>query len=125
MTASSFAAVEIRAGEQEVQGIRAFFFHADGIGLKFDSLEPFGPLSIGSMVFLRFKTDCQGLDRLVPFFQDEPRAIVLPGKSGYRVVTQTTEGPIAIACMQTSRLPGYNRLWRGTSNKFWKRQFSS
>jgi hypothetical protein len=122
---SSFAAVEIRAGEHENQSIRAFFTHAEGIGLKFDALEPYGPLSIGSTMFLRFTTDCRDLDKLVPFFQEEPRALILPGKAGYRMITQTTEGPIPIVCVQAARLPGYNRRWRGTSNKFWARQFSS
>lgn len=122
---TSFAAVEIKAGESEIRGIQAFFRHAEGIALKFDSLEPYGPLSIGSTTFLRFKTDCRDLDKLVPFFQEEGRAIILPGKSGYRMITQTTEGPIPIVHVQAARLPGYNRRWRGTSNKFWARQFPS
>lgn len=120
-----FAAVELKAGERDVDGIRAFFKHADGIGLKFEFLEPYGPLTIGSTPFLRFKTDCPRLEAILPFFQEEARALVLPGRAGYRMVTQTTEGPIPIVNVQASKLPGYNRRWRGTSNKFWFRQFST
>jgi len=120
-----FVAVEIKAGEHPNDGIARFFTHASGIGLKFDFLEPYGPLSIGSTTFLRFKTDCPRLDALIPFFQEEGRAIVIPGKHGYRMITQTTEGTIPIVSVQAARLPGYNRRWRGTSNKFWMRQFPS
>lgn len=118
-----FAAVEIKFGEREIRAIEAFFTHASGIGLKFDFLEPYGPLSIGTTMFLRFKTDCPQLEALVPFFQEEARALILPGKVGYRMVTQTTEGAIPIVNVQSAKLPGYNRRWRGTANKFWLRQF--
>lgn len=120
---SCFAAVEIKTGERDTHGIERFFAHANGIGLKFEFLEPYGLLSIGTMTFLRFKTDCPRLDALIPFFQDEGRAVILPGKAGYRMITQTTEGAIPIVNVQASKLPGYNRRWRGTSNKFWQRQF--
>jgi hypothetical protein len=120
-----FAAVEIKSGEHEVQGISRFFSHANGIGLKFEFLEPYGPLSIGTTSFVRFKTDCPDLEALVPFFQDESRAIIIPGKAGYRMITQTTEGSIPIVSVQAAKLPGYNRRWRGTANRFWMRQFSS
>jgi hypothetical protein len=121
----SFAAVEIKVGEKDTDAIRIFFRHAGGMGLRFDFLEPYGRLSIGSTTFLRFSTDCLRLDELIPFFQEEARAIILPGKAGYRMITQTTEGPIPIVNVQSARTPGYNRRWRGTSNKFWERQFSS
>ena len=121
----SFAAVQIKTGEQDLDAVRAFFRHAEGMGLKFHHLEPVGRLDIGSTTFLRFTTDCVGLEALIPLFQDEGRALILAGKSGYRMVTQTTEGPIPISCMQSTRLPGYNRRWRGTANRFWQRQFSS
>lgn len=119
-----FAAVEIRVGEHETQAIRAFFTHADGMGLKFEFFEPYGPVTIGTSKFLRFKTDCPEIDRLLPLFQDEPRSIIVPGATGYRMVTQTTTGSVAIFVVQASKLPGYNRRWRGTSNKFWQRQFT-
>lgn len=122
---SCFAAVEIKAGEQDVHGIGRFFAHANGIGLKFEFLEPYGPLSIGTTSFVRFKTDCPRLDALIPFFQEEARAIIIPGKAGYRMITQTTEGAIPIVSVQAAKLPGYNRRWRGTANKFWTRQFPS
>jgi hypothetical protein len=118
-----FAAVEIKAGEKDTDAIRVFFGHATGIGLKFNSLEPYGRLSIGSTTFLRFSTDCPRLEELIPFFQEEARALVLPGRSGYRMITQTTEGAIPIVCVQAARTPGYNRRWRGTANPFWQRQF--
>lgn len=120
-----FAAVEIKPGENETRAIQAFFQHASGIGLQFDFLEPYGPLSIGSIAFLRFKTDCPDLDALIPFFQEEARALILPGASRYRMVTQTTEGAIPIVHVQAAKLPGYNRRWRGTRNRFWARQFPS
>lgn len=118
-----FAAVEIKAGERDVHGIEKFFSYASGIGLLFDFLEPYGPLSIGTTAFLRFKTDCPRLDALIPFFQDEARAVILPGGAGYRMITQTTEGVIPIVSVQSAKAPGYNRRWRGTTNKFWMRQF--
>lgn len=121
----TFAAVEIRTGENDTDAVRVFFQHAAGLGLKFDFLEPYGRLTVGSMTFLRFSTDCTGLDDLVYSFQEQARALILPGKAGYRVVTQTTEGVIPIVRVQAARTPGYNRKWRGTSNKFWQRQFSS
>lgn len=120
----SFVAVEIKAGEKETDAIHVFFQRAAGIGLVFHFLEPYGRLTIGSTTFLRFRTDCP-VDQLVPFFQEESRSLILPGKAGYRMVTQTTEGPIPITCVQAVRTPGYSRRWRGTSNKFWQRQFSS
>lgn len=120
-----FAAVEIKVGEKDTDAIHVFFRHALGMGLKFEFLEPYGRLSIGSTMFLRFSTDCLRLDELVPFFQEEARALILPGKAGYRMITQTTEGPIPIVNVQSARTPGYNRRWRGTSKKFWERQFSS
>jgi hypothetical protein len=122
---SCFAAVEVKAGEHDVHSIARFFAHASGIGLKFDFLEPYGPLSIGTTIFVRFKTECPRLDELIPFFQDEARAIIIPGKAGYRMITQTTEGAIPIVSVQAAKLPGYNRRWRGTANKFWTRQFPS
>lgn len=118
-----FAAVEIKAGEKDIHGIERFFRHASGMGLKFSFLEPYGPLSLGTLLLLRFKTDCPRLEALVPFFQEEARAIIIPGKTGYRLITQTTEGAVPIVSVQAVRLPGYSRRWRGTSDKFWARQF--
>jgi hypothetical protein len=119
-----FAAIEIKAGEHENRAIRAFFDHADGMGLKFEFFEPYGPVVIGTTKFLRFKTDCPKLDSLRPLLQDEPRSIILPGGAGYQMVTQTTIGTVPIVAVQASKLPGYNRRWRGTSHKFWQRQFT-
>lgn len=120
-----FAAVEVRTGEKETDAIHAFFQLAAGLGLRFDFLEPYGRITVGSMTLLRFATDCTRLDDLVYGFQEQGRALILPGKAGYRVVTQTTEGVIPIARVQSAKTPGYNRRWRGTSNKFWQRQFLS
>jgi hypothetical protein len=122
---SHFAAVEIKAGEREVHGIQTFFKYANAIGLKFDFLEPYGPLSVGATTFVRFKTDCPRLEALLPFFQEEARALILPSQAGYLLVSKTTEGAIPIVNVQAARLPGYNRRWRGTANKFWTRQFPS
>jgi len=121
---SRFSAVEVRVGEHENQAIRAFFDHANGMGLKFEFLEPYGPAVIGATKFLRFRTDCPSLEILLPLFQDEPRAIIIPGATGYRMVTQTTAGSVPIFAVQAARLPGYNRRWRGTVFKFWERQFT-
>lgn len=120
----NFAAIEILRGEVEKEAIEAFFLRADSLGLKFKSLEPFGTLTIGSSKFLRFRTDCLQLDTLIPLFQEENRSFVLPGGTGYRLVTQTTEGRVSITQLQTTKLPGYNRKWRGTADKFWERQFT-
>lgn len=121
--AARFVAVEIRAGEHETRAIRAFFDNANGMGLKFEYLEPYGPVVIGTTKFLRFKTDCPRLETLLPLFQDEPRSVIVPGATGYQMVTQTTTGTVPIFAVQAARLPGYNRRWRGTTLKFWERQF--
>ncbi len=94
------------------------------MGLKFDFLEPYGPVVIGTTKFLRFKTDCPSLEALLPLFQDEPRSIIVPGASGYRMVTQTTTGTVPIFAIQAAKLPGYSRRWRGTALNFWERQFT-
>lgn len=120
---SRFAAVEIKLGEHETRAIEAFFGYAHESGLKFHFLEPYGPLSVGTTSFLRFKTDCSNLDSLIPFFRTDARALILPGGSGYRLITQAAEGAIPIVRVQSAKLPGYNRRWRGTSNQFWARQF--
>lgn len=119
-----FAAVEIRVGEHENQAIRAFFNKAEGMGVKFDFFEPYGPVVIGTTKFLRFKTDCPKLETLLPLFQEEPRSMIIPGTTGYQMVTQTTTGTVPIFAVQAAKLPGYGRRWRGTALKFWERQFT-
>lgn len=118
-----FIAVELKQGEKEIQALASFYKHASGIGLQFYTVEPFGLIEVGSTVLLRFQTDCETPEALVPFFQEEQRAFVYPGGKGYKMSTQTTEGTVTVTTMQSSRLPGYNRRWRGTIDKFWKRQF--
>lgn len=119
-----FAAIELKSGETEHQGIRFFFRTAESFGLKFKFLEPYGPFTLGSLRLLRFKTDCGDLETLVVPFQEENRSLVLPGKGGYVLHTQVTKGTVAISTMQAERLPGYKRRYRGTSDKFWLRQFT-
>ena len=120
----AFAALQIRPGEDNHAVIQRFFEVASGMGLGFKLLEPFGTFTLGQTSLLRFRTDCADLDSLIPFFQDENRAFIIPGKSGYRFITQTTEGKAPIATMQNSKMPGYHRKYHGTANKFWDRQFS-
>lgn len=119
-----FAAIEVRPGESDHAALSVFFRHADGLGLKFKSLEPYGRITLGALTFLRFQIECQGMGDLVPFFQEENRSIILPKESGYALYTQTTEGKASIVTMQARKLPSYQRRYRGTLDKFWKRQFS-
>lgn len=93
------------------------------MGLTFRLLEPYGGFTLGAMKLLRFKTDCVALHNLIPFFQDEARAYIIPGSTGYRCITQTTEGKAPITVMQGSKLPGYQRKYQGTAHQHWKRQF--
>lgn len=93
------------------------------MGLAFRLLEPFGTFTLGSMRLLRFRTDCVALHTLIPFFQDEDRSYIIPGSTGYRLITQTTEGKAPITVMQGSKLPGYTRKYQGTTHKHWERQF--
>lgn len=122
---TGFAAVEVKAGERDAQAIERFCVHANDIGLKFEFLVPYGPLTIGSTTFIRFETDCPRLEALIQPFLDEPRALIVPGKAGYRMISRASEGTVPIARMQATRLPGYTRRWRGTANRFWTRQFAS
>jgi hypothetical protein len=119
----SFAALQIKPGEVDHDVIHRFFDVASGMGLEFKSLEPYGTFALGDIRLLRFRTDCAALQKLIPFFQDEQRAYVCPGPSGYRFLTQTTEGKAPITVMQAGKLPGHKRRYHGTLNKFWKRQF--
>jgi len=119
----SFAALEIKQGESDHDVICRFFEVAEGMGLEFKALEPYGIFTLGQTRLLRFKTDCSALQRLIPFFQDENRAYACPGTSGYRYVTQTTEGQAPITLMQGQKLPGNTRRYRGTTDSYWKRQF--
>lgn len=120
----SFSALEIKSGEVDHDVVRKFFEVASGMGLDFKSLEVYGTFTLGNLKLLRFKTDCASLQKLIPFFQDEARAYICPGPTGYRLLTQTTEGQASITVMQSAKLPGYKRLYHGTRNKFWQRQFS-
>ena len=120
----SFVAIEIKQGETDHDVLGRFFEVASGMGLEFKTLEPYGSFTLGQTRLLRFRTDCPALHRLISFFQDESRAYVCPGGTGYRYITQTTEGKAPITVMQGSKLPGYKRRYRGTSDKFWKRQFT-
>lgn len=119
-----FAAIEVRSGETDHAALSVFFRHAEGMGLGFKSLEPYGRFTLGSLTFLRFKTDCPTMATLVPFLQEENRSIIIPKDKGYALHTQTTEGKASIVTMQGKKSPGYQRHYRGTLDKFWKRQFS-
>lgn len=118
-----FAAIELKAQEDIHAGVEIFFRLASGLGLVFTSLEPFGTTKVGSMTFLRFRTDCPNLDLLVPSLQGENRGVILPAQTGYVLYTQTTKGTVAVITMQSTKPPGLHRKYRGTASKFWERQF--
>lgn len=120
---SRFVALQAKVGESDHDVVGRFFSVASGMGLRFEYLEPYGSITIGSTKLLRFRTDCPEVERLISFFQDEQRAYVIPGGTGYRYITQTTEGQAPIMAMQESRT-GYKRKYRGTSDRFWTRQFA-
>ena len=94
------------------------------MGLEFKALEPYGTFTLGVTPLLRFTTDCDDMEKLISFFQDEQRSFIIPGQGGYRYITQTTEGKASITTMQNSKMPGYQRRYHGTASKFWERQFS-
>lgn len=119
-----FSAIELKPNESAHDGITVFFKYASGLGLQFSFLEPYGTLTIGSVKLLRFKTDCPDLSSLLSFFQEENRSFAFPDNTGYALHTQTTKGVVPITAMQASKLPGFQRKYRGTSNKFWERQFT-
>jgi len=119
-----FAAIEIKQGEGDHDAIKVFFSHADSLGLKFKLLEPYSRMTVGLSNFLRFKTDCTGMEALIPFLQEENRSVILPANDGYQLHTQTTKGKVPLTTMQSSKLPNFQRKYRGTLDKFWKRQFS-
>ncbi len=121
---SKFAALEMKSGETPHDTIEAFYKYAEGMGLAFKYLLPYGQMTIGSIKLLRFQTDCPSLETLVPFMQEDNRSCVVPNTTGYAVHTQTTVGVVPVTKMQSAKLPGYNRKYRGTSDKFWKRQFT-
>ena len=120
----SFAALQVKPGESDQEVVKRFFEVAAGLGLEFKNLEPYGVFTLGIVKLFRFQTDCPALHKLVPVFQEENRAFVLPGVLGYRYVTLAVEGKAPVTVMQGSKLPGYSRKYYGTSNKFWERQFA-
>lgn len=119
-----FAAIEVRPGEADHAALSVFFKHAEGMGLGFKFLEPYGRFTLGALTFLRFRTDCPDMASMLPFFQEENRSLIIPKEKGYAVFTQTTEGKVSIVTMQQKKAPGYQRRYRGTLDKFWKRQFT-
>lgn len=121
---SKFAAIELKGHEDAHAGIQAFFEKAEGLGLAFKFLEPYGTVIVGRIKLLRFQTDCSDLELMLPFFQEDNRSFVFPTKTGYSLHTQTTQGLVPVTTMQATKLTGYQRRYRGTADKFWKRQFS-
>jgi hypothetical protein len=119
-----FAALEIKPGESDHAVIQVFFRHAEGMGLEFKTLEPYGRITVGSKPFLRFATDCPDMVTLKTFLQDENRSFVIPTDRGYVLYSQTDEGKVPVTTMQAIKLSGYQRKYRGTLDKFWKRQFT-
>jgi hypothetical protein len=95
--------------------------------LKFELVEVFGMISIGTSKFLRFRTDCPNLPATVARLLNEGRGTILQdAKCGYRVrLPDGREGPVALMTMQAVALPGYPKSYRGPKIKFWQSQFES
>lgn len=114
-----FAAIELNADEPLLRAVERFMNAANELGIRFNVLELYGALSLGSYRFVRFRTDAAPLDQIA---QHLGKGAVLPKPDGtYEFNTGNRKGRVPSTTMQESVARPVK--YRGTKDKFWQRQF--
>lgn len=115
-----YAALEIKEDETPHETVEMLMKLAVEKGQPFSVLEVLSTFTLGTMLMLRFKTDCTA-DIVKHAGKD--RACVVAGKGGFRVFDGLDEGPVDSVTMTALGVIHQRRVYRGPAVNFWERQF--
>jgi hypothetical protein len=123
-----FAGIQVKNSFESVPELVWLFMQAAiEHDLKFEVVEVFGMMTVGTSKFLRFRTDCPNLPATAARLMNEGRGSIMPdNKGGYRIrLPDGREGPIPVMSLQAVALPGFPQSFRGPKIKFWTKQFEN
>lgn len=115
--------VQALPGEADLHVAEVVIRKAHELGIQFKRLDTFETLSIGTNRFIRFDAGTTvDLTPVLDALFSEGRGVIGVGGSAFVIRLGSRTGPIASTMMQTSQKPP--RVYRGTLDPFWERQFT-
>jgi hypothetical protein len=115
--------VQALPGEADLHVAEAVVRKAYELGVQFKRLDVFEPVSIGTHRF--FRMDAGSTVDLTPVLDAlfiGGRGVIGVGGDAFIIRLGTRTGPIASTTMQVTQKPP--RVYRGTLDPFWQRQFT-
>lgn len=116
----SFYAIQLLPGENDHQALKGLMYLAAECGESFAGLEVFGTFKIQRNVFVRFRSDLD-VGKLGQKLLDGGRGVIRG--DGAVLFPGGKHGIYSMTAMCATKQVGEHRTYRGTKDKFWKRQF--
>lgn len=122
--AQSYFAVQILGSESPHDVAGVVMTVSKQLGLDFQSLEYLGVISLGTTRLARFRADIADVTLSLDKMLCEGRGVVSLGSNVYGArLPNGRRGTVPLMSMLSASRPGEGRVYRGTLDVHWRRQF--
>lgn len=123
----TYFAAQLKPGEQPIRVVAAVMKAAKAGAILFRRLELLDTVSIGTLSFVRMRSEMVNPYPILDVLYNEGRAVVSSIQGGEYIVRLPggRMGKITNLLMHATAKLGQTRMFRGTKFKYWDRQFEA
>jgi hypothetical protein len=122
----TYFAVQIRPSETPINVVSAIMVTAKSLGILFRRLEVLDTMTLGSVAYVRMRTELTNPCPILEKLFSEGRSTVSATQGGYTACLPGGRfGKVPQLTMHAIPKLGQSRMFRGPKYRFWERQFEA